>query len=376
MKFSKRSSHLVSSPLYVFFGKVKAQEALGKKIISLGVGEPYQDTPEAIKNAGIAAIKNNKTRYNPATGSMALKKALAEKYQVAPEQVALASGAKPFLGSIMWSLLDEGDVMFMAGPVYPPFFQIAESNGARVVLVDTKPTGFKMTLAAVEEAYKNTDLKGASAYMLLNSPNNPTGVAYDKAELKKIVSFCGEQGITIISDECYNNFSADPEFTVRQLDDQAVVINSFSKTYAMTGWRLGYAIMPVEMSVIVGRYLENYLGCASSIADAAALVALETEPLADFTEQRTIIHAWLGKHGIPYAPSTGGIFVFPDFSPIMAKKGIANSVDLATYFLENAEVATTPGSAFGEKYDSHLRLSYCIKVEELILALEKLDLSI
>ncbi len=346
---------------------------MGKKIISLGVGEPYQDTPEAIKEAGIAAIKANKTRYNPASGSMALRQALAKKYGVEPKQVALASGAKPFLGSIMWSLLDEGDVIFMAGPVYPPFFQIAESNGARVVLVDTKPSGFKMTIELLEAAYRATDLEGHSAYILLNSPNNPTGVAYDRPELEKIVAFCREQGITIISDECYNNFSADPSFTVRQLDEQAVVINSFSKTYAMTGWRLGYAIMPPELAVVVGRYLDNYLGCASSIADAAALTALETEPLADFTEQRGLVHAWLDKHGIPYAPSTGGIFVFPDFAPIMAKKGIADSTALATYFLEQAEVAVTPGSAFGEAYDTHLRLSYCIRLEELKLALEKLD---
>lgn len=373
MKFSKRSSRLVSSPLYVFFRKVKEQEAQGKKIISLGVGEPYQDTPEPIKEAGIAAIKANKTRYNPATGSMALRQALAKKYGVAPEQVALASGAKPFLGSVMWSLIDEGDVIFMAGPVYPPFFQIAESNGARVVLIDTKPTGFKMTLALVAEAYRAADLDGHSAYILLNSPNNPTGVAYDREELEKIVSFCRERNITVISDECYNNFSAEPEFTVRQLDDQAIVINSFSKTYAMTGWRLGYAIMPPELAVVVGRYLENYLGCASSIADAAALTALETEPLADFTEQRTLVHAWLDRHGIPYAPSTGGIFIFPDFAPVMAKKGIADSVELATYFLEQAAVAATPGSAFGEIYDSHLRLSYCIDVEELKLALKKLE---
>ncbi|NTW22776.1 aminotransferase class I/II-fold pyridoxal phosphate-dependent enzyme [Candidatus Falkowbacteria bacterium] len=373
MKFSKRSTHLVSSSLYVFFRKVKEQEALGKKIISLGVGEPYQDTPEPIKEAGIAAIKANKTRYNTASGSMALRQALAKKYDVAPEQVALASGAKPFLGSIMWSVIDEGDIIFMAGPVYPPFFQIAESNGARVVLIDTKPNGFKMTLAALEKAYLDAELSGHAAHILLNSPNNPTGVAYDRAELEKIVSFCRERNMTIISDECYNNFSADPDFTVRQLDDQAIIINSFSKTYAMTGWRLGYAIMPQDLAVVVGRYLDNYLGCASSIADAAAMTALETEPLADFTEQRDMIHTWLDKHGIPYAPSTGGIFVFPDFAPIMAKKGIADSTGLASYFLEQAEVAATPGSAFGEAYDTHLRLSYCIRPEELRLALERLD---
>lgn len=371
-KFSKRSTKLVSSPLYVFFKKVKEQEALGRQIISLGVGEPSQDTPEAIKQAGIEAIKSNQTHYNPATGSTALKQALAARYQVSTDQVVISSGAKPFLSSIIWSLLDEGDVMFMAGPYYPPFMQIAQSCGAEVVLVDTKPAEFQLTKTLLEQAYNGVDLTGRSGFIIINSPNNPTGVDYDLTALTELVEFCQAKHLTIISDECYSNFSPAPSFSLRQLDENIIVINSFSKTYAMTGWRVGYAILPTDLSLVVGRYLENYLGCASSISDAAALVALKTEPLADFIEQRTMIHAWLEQHQIPHVKSTGGIFIFPDFAPVMAKQGITNSIDLATYFLEQASVATTPGSSFGAAYDTHLRLSYCIEIAELQRALDKL----
>ncbi|HBP01290.1 MAG TPA: hypothetical protein DD454_03715 [Candidatus Moranbacteria bacterium] len=141
----------------------------------------------------------------------------------------------------------------------------------------------------------------------------------------------------------------------------------------MTGWRIGYVICPPELNVIVGRFLENYIGCPSSISDAAALVALKSEPLPDLVGQRELVHGWLERLGIPHTKSEGGIFIFPDFAEIMKKKGIANSVDLATYFLEEAGVATTPGVSFGEKYDAHLRISYCIETPKLALALEKLE---
>jgi len=372
MKFSKRSEKLTSSPLYVFFRKVKEAEAAGKKIISLGVGEPFQDTPENIKQAGIEAIKAGKTKYNPAAGSTALRKKMAEKYQVSIEQVVTSNGAKPFLGSIFWSLVDEGEIVYLAAPVYPPFFAIAESCDAKVVLIDTKPTEFKLTLKALKEAVENND-NGKPAHLLVNSPNNPTGVVSDKEELEKIVRFCKENNITLISDECYSQFSPDPSFSLRQIDPKVIVINSFSKAYGMTGWRLGYVVCPAELAVALTRYLDNYVGCASSISDAAAITALDSEPLEDFVEQRKIIHQWLAEHQIPFSPSTGGIFIFPDFKPVIEKLNLSGSMELAAYFLEKAEVATTPGIAFGEAYDTHLRISYSIKIEELKEALEKLD---
>ncbi|KKU51823.1 MAG: Aspartate aminotransferase [Candidatus Moranbacteria bacterium GW2011_GWE2_47_10] len=373
MKFSNRSSCLTSSPLYVFSRKVKEQEALGREIISLGLGEPFYDTPEEIKQAGIRAIENNKTHYNPATGSMELRKTLAVIHGVTPEHISVSSGAKPFLGAVFWSLVDEGDIVYMAGPYYPPFLQIAESCGAKVVLIDTKPTGLRLTADSLKEAIDANRHNQKKSYIIINSPNNPTGVVYEKAELEKIVALCKQRGITIISDECYGKLSADPDFGLRNFSEDVIVINSLSKSHAMTGWRIGYVICPPELNVIVGRFLENYIGCPSSISDAAALVALKSEPLPDLVGQRELVHGWLERLGIPHTKSEGGIFIFPDFAEIMKKKGIANSVDLATYFLEEAGVATTPGVSFGEKYDAHLRISYCIETPKLALALEKLE---
>lgn len=373
MKFSKRSEFLTSSPLYVFAKKVKEFEAQGREVISLGLGEPYYDTPNGTKLAGIKAIENNKTHYNPAMGSMELRKAIAQKHNASVENVAVSSGAKPFLGSIFWSLLDEGDLVFMASPYYPPFAQIIRSCGGEIVYVDTKPADFQLTASLLQEEISKQDMENRSAYIIINSPNNPTGTTYEKEELRKIVELCKENNITIISDECYASFSPNPEFSLREFSDDIIVINSLSKSHAMTGWRIGYVVCPANLAVVVGRFLENYIGCPSSISDAAAVTALNGETLPDFVEQRKIVHVWLDGMKIPYAKSTGGIFIFPDFSAVMKKNNIANSVDLATYFLENAGVAMTPGVSFGEKYDTHLRISYCIEVNVLKVALEKLE---
>lgn len=374
MQRSKRSEKLTSSPLYEFAKKVKEQESLGKKIISLGLGEPYYNTPEIIKLAGIKAIESDKTHYNPAQGSYALRSKIAQIYKTEAERVSVSSGAKPFLASILWSLVDEGDIVFMAGPYYPPFYQIAKSCGGEVVLVDTKLSNFQLKADALDEIFSTNKTIEKKSCIIINSPNNPSGVTYDKSELKKIIEICKKNKVTIISDECYSNFSPQSDFSLHDLDDEVIVINSLSKSHAMTGWRIGYAICPKELNITIGRFLENYIGCPCSISDAAAIQALESgATLPDLIEQREIVHAWLDKMNIAYAKSTGGIFIFPDFSSIMEKLNIKDSVELATYFLENAGVATTPGISFGDKYNMHLRLSYCLRPAELKDALDKLE---
>jgi aspartate/methionine/tyrosine aminotransferase len=373
IKIAKRAEKLTSSPLYVFAKKVKEQEALGKKIISLGLGEPYYDTPEIIKEAGIRAIGENKTHYNPAQGSMKLREKIAQRYGVTVDCVSVSSGAKPFLASILWSLVDEGDFVFMAAPYYPPFFQIAQSCGGEVILIDTKPTNFQLQSKELEKIFQEKNTREKKSVIIINSPNNPTGVTYEKEELEKIVMICRENNVTIISDECYSNFSPDPTFSLRQFGDEVIVINSLSKSHAMTGWRIGYVVCSGELNVTIGRFLENYLGCPCSISDAAALVALESnQTLPDLIEQRKMVHDWLDEMNISYAKSTGGIFIFPDFTELMKKLNLQDTVELATYFLEKGMVATTPGTAFGDQYVTHLRLSYCLRLDELALALEKM----
>ena len=374
MRISKRAAKLTSSPLYTFAEKVKLRQAQGMEIISLGLGEPYYDTPEIIKQAGIEAIKANKTHYNPAQGSNVLRKKIAARYGVEADCVSVSSGAKPFLSSVLWSLVDDGDLVFMAGPYYPPFFQIASSCGAEIVLIDTKPQDFQLKADALEEIFSKNNTQEKKSCIIINSPNNPTGVTYEKDELEKIVAVCKKHKVTIISDECYSNFSSDTAFSLRQFSQEVIVINSLSKSHAMTGWRVGFVVCPAEFNVVIGRYLENHIGCPSSISDAAAIVALESgQTLPDLVEQRKIVHAWLIKMEIAFAESTGGIFVFPDFSKFMREKGLSNSVELATYFLEKAGVATTPGISFGEMYDTNLRLSYCLKTEKLQQALDKVE---
>lgn len=374
MIFSSRAQKLESSPLYSFFRLVKEKEAQGQKIISLGVGEPYQDTPEAIKQAGIEAIQDNKTRYLVSTGTLELKRAIAARYAVEPERVAVSSGAKPLLSAAIWSLVDEGDLFFIPAPIYPPFAQVVATCGGKVVGIDTKTDGFKLTAHSLSEALKQHAEAPGRRHIIINSPNNPTGAVYDLAELKEIFKICEAHEINVISDECYSNFSPDPAFSLLQLTDKAIVINSFSKAYAMPGWRVGYAVCPKELAATIGRYLDNYVGCPCSISDAAAQAALKHEALPDYTKQRALMVAWLNKLGLEARiEGMGGIFSFPDFAPIMARLGIADSMALAAMILEKAGVAVTPGVAFGQDYDTHLRLSYCLEMDRLKTALEKLE---
>lgn len=373
LKISKRAEKLTLSPLYTFFRKVKDAEDAGRKIISLGVGEPYNDTPVEIKEAGIEAIGKNITRYNPSAGSIKLREMLAKKYAVITSNVLVSAGAKPLLAVVFMALLDEGDVVIMAGPYYPPFFQIVESCGGKVFLIDTELDNFQLTLESVQAATRLCQHSQRKIHLLINSPNNPTGVVYEKKELEKIVRWCSAEDITIVADECYSNFSSQPEFTLRDFSTEIIVINSFSKTYAMTGWRVGYVVCPAEFGVAVARFLDVYLSCTSSISDYAAIAALEAKPLKDFVLQRELMHKWLVKMKIIYTKSTGGLFVFPDFSDFMKQKKFSGSIELAEYFLEKADVATTPGISFGEKYDTHLRLSYCLELEKLEAGLKKLE---
>lgn len=365
---SKRAEKLTESPLQQFFAKVKAMETEGKNIISLGVGEPNNHTPWRIKIAGIWAILKNKTGYLPAVGSMELRKVLAEKYEVGVPNVVISHGAKTVLSAILWTTINPGDQVMVLAPHYPPFLQVVESCGGEAVSIDTEPNKFMVSAQEIETAIIEKKLKPKT--LLLNSPNNPTGMEYSMDELKKIVQLSRRYNFLIIADECYSHFSQNQNFSLLDICPEAIAIGSCSKTYSMPGWRVGWGIMPAETANAVRLYLENWIGSPNSIATDSAITAISGKGIGGFENQRQTVYTWLKKMGIPFEKSTGGFYVFPDFSKYVQKTG--NSVVLAEYLL-NFGVAVTPGVAFGKNFDNFLRISFCVKTNKLTKALEKLE---
>jgi aspartate aminotransferase len=363
---SKSVLALDESPLYSFYRRVKALESKGIEVISLGIGEPDSETPDTIKNAGIQAIKTGKTRYVPSNGSADIRSMLADNYGVAPEEVVISHGAKTVLSAVLHSLVDPEDRVLMAAPYYPPFVGVVKSLGGWPLLVDTKKNGFQLTVELIRKALACK--KNVPKILVLNTPNNPTGVEYSRDELEKIASWADENDVIVIADECYSCFSSDPNFSFRQLLPEAIIIDTVSKGYAMPGWRIGWGVMPVELANMVKLYLDNHIGCPGSINERAAFIALGHEFINPYNEQRELLSAWLKKYNIPFEPTNGGIYLFPDFSSIAEK--IGGSEKLAEKFLKNG-VALTPGIAFG-KYDNHLRISYCVPVDKLEKAIRKM----
>ncbi|TAK95807.1 aminotransferase class I/II-fold pyridoxal phosphate-dependent enzyme [Patescibacteria group bacterium] len=370
-KLSKRSSQLRPSPLAVFFRRVTELRHSGKNIISLGIGEPEAETPAVIRQAGITAIEEGNTRYIPVAGSRDVREILAKKYGALPEEVFVSHGAKSVLGIALQCLLDQGDEVLIAAPYYPPFLEIVKFLSAKPVLVDTLPDGFRLTVRALREVVDGQKLNPCA--LVINSPNNPTSVAYDRAELELIMAFAKERGITVVSDECYSNFAPDRQFTFRQVDPSAVVINSASKTYAMTGWRIGWAVGPKELVDRMILYADNFVGCPGSVSERAVVEALSQSGIPDVTTQRAKVHSWLEKMGIEHVQAISGFYVFANFSRFMQTSQTCGSVALANHLLEEANVAVTPGVAFGEAYDEYLRLSFPLRVEDLEIALAKLE---
>ena len=317
------------------------------------------------------AILANKTRYQPSSGSLALKKAIANKNGVDPDRIFVSHGAKTILGAVMQCIINPGDIVMIPAPYYPPFIEAAKFLGAEIVLINTKENSFSLTAQMVNA--KIAMLPAQPKVLILNSPNNPTGATYDKAELKKIVGLSKAHNFTIVFDECYQNFAPTPIPSFTTITDKAFVIGSCSKTYAMTGWRIGWVICPAdwppEELKKIEHYLETFIGSPCAISEQAAMVALTHSGIPDYSRQALFVSSFLDVFDIPFVRPENGFYVFPDFSSyIMPNKGIAGSIDLANFLLEKAHVAVTPGIAFGN-YDTHLRLAFCLKEDDLALAL-------
>ncbi len=379
---SERAKRIKPSPTLSIDAKAKAMKATGVDIVSFGVGEPDFDTPENIKEAAIKALKDGFTKYTPVGGIDPLKDAIIEKFKrdnnlnYTREEIIVSCGAKHSLYNIAQALLNPGDEVLIPSPYWVSYPDQVVLNDAIPVFVKTYESDSFMVRP---EAIESSITKKTKA-LILNSPSNPTGLTYDKKTLEKIAEVVLRYGIFIVSDEIYEKLTYDgfKHVSIASLDNEikarTVVVNGLSKSYAMTGWRIGYAAGTKELITAMTNIQSQSTSNPTSIAQKAAIEALRgpqdfiTMMLAEFDRRRRFLISELNAiPGMSCLTPTGAFYAFPNTSKLYGKsigeRAISSSSNLALYLLEEAKVALVHGEAFGE--DDYIRLSYATSIEDI-----------
>jgi len=379
---SIRAGKIKSSPTLAIDARAKAMKAEGVDIVNFGVGEPDFDTPENIKGAAIKAIQDGFTKYTPVGGIDTLKDAIIEKFlrdnslKYDRDEIIVSCGAKHSLYNIAQALLSPGDEVLIPSPYWVSYPDQILLNDGVPAFVKT----FESDLFMIKPESLESHITKKTKALILNSPSNPTGLTYDTKTLERIAEIVLKHTLLVISDEIYEKLTYDgfKHVSIASLDKdikaRTIVVNGLSKSYAMTGWRIGFAAGPKEIIKAMTNIQSQSTSNPTSIAQRAAVEAL-TGPqdsinamLAEFDKRRRFLIKEL--NAIPYISCLtpkGAFYAFPNVSGIygksMGSRKISSSSDLALYLLEKANVALVPGGAFGD--DDYIRLSYATSVEEI-----------
>jgi len=384
MKFSERISNISPSMTLAIDAKAREMKTRGEDVIGFGAGEPDFNTPERIKQAGIRAIENNETRYTPVGGTDLLKEAIITKLArdnglvYEKNQILASCGAKHSFYNLAQVLWQAGDEVIVPAPYWVSFPEMVTLSGAKPVIVNTDvASDFKITAEQIDKAVTPN-----TRAIVINSPSNPTGSAYDKDELEKLAECALRHGLLIISDEIYEQIVFDGFHHTsiasisKEVQKQCVVINGVSKSYAMTGWRIGYIAagdpeIVKQVSKLQGQSTSN--PCATSQAASIEALAGSLDEVRamvrEFEKRRNIIVERLTQiPGVSCRKPTGSFYSFPDFSGIYGKKDtngkvLKGSLDLSDYLLSTKKVAIVPGIAFGA--DAHARLAFAMSLEKI-----------
>lgn len=393
IKLTKRVSGIAESATLAISAKAKQLKAEGKDIVNFGVGEPDFNTPDYIIEAAYKAMKDGRTKYTPASGITELKKAVVEETERAtglkysPSQVVIGAGAKQPLYNAIAATIEEGDEVVIPSPYWVTYPELVKYCGGKCVFAKTKPqNGYKMTAEELESV-----ITGNTRALILNSPNNPTGAVYTRKELEEIaVVLEKHKNIVIISDEIYRNlvYGGEKHISIAALSEEmkerTIIIDGMSKSYAMTGWRLGWAIAPENVAKAMTRAQSHMTSNVNSITQYASLTALTdrehsekfiSEMRETFAERRILAIETLQKAGVPFIKPNGAFYVLADVSKSFGKKSpsgeiIENSVDFADKLLTESGVAVVPGVAFGA--DNYVRISYALRSDSIKKGIEKL----
>lgn len=363
--------------------KAKELRAQGIEVADFSAGEPDFDTPKVAVEAAVGALRDGFTRYTAAPGIPELREALAARYaaQGAPwdgASVVVTVGAKAALLEMSLALFEPGQEVILPTPYWVTFPEQVRFVGAEPVEVRTSvEDGFQIHAEPILEA-----LTPRTSAVILNSPCNPTGGILEAQDLERIVEGCAERGVVVVCDETYERFIYDGRehascaALAARFPETVVLVGSFSKTYAMTGWRLGYLLGPAPLIKAVSRLQSHATSNATSFAMPGALAALEgaedqvREMLAEYALRRDLVAERLdAMPGVSCPPPSGAFYAFPDVSQLY-RPGRQGSIEMAEYLLDEARVAVVPGVAFGD--DDHIRISFACSREQLDLGLGRL----
>ncbi len=381
LRLAERMSRLGTETAFEVLNRARALERQGKDIIHLEIGEPDFDTPPNIVNSGIDALRAGWTHYGPAAGLPDLREAIAEEVsrsrevEVTSEEVVVVPGGKPIIFFSILALIDEGDEVIYPNPGFPIYESMIRYVGGRAVAIRLREEK-DFSLDVDELAHLISD---RTRLVILNSPHNPTGGVLNKRDLKQIAEAIGDRNIFVLSDEIYSrlifegkhhSIIAEPGFK-----DRTILLDGFSKSYAMTGWRMGYGVMRTDLAVQIARLMTNSNSCTASFTQVAGVEALHGDQSSvahmrdEFQRRRDAFVAGLNQiKGFSCRMPKGAFYVFPNVTGTGWK-----SKALADALLEEAGIACLSGTSFGEFGEGYLRFSIANSMENLDRALEKIE---
>ncbi len=382
-ELSKGAKKIYGEAAFEVLAKAQELERQGKNILHFEIGEPDMETPENIAQAGIQAIKDKKTHYVPSIGLLELRKAVQDEvektrgYRPDLEQVVIIPGLKPGIFFSMLTIVNPGDEVIYQDPGYPTYGSVSSFLGAKGVLVPLlEENEFRMNPDDIKDRITNK-----TKLIIVNSPQNPTGSVMTKSELDDIAELAEEHDLFVVSDEIYSKMTYDTGHYTPTARDEAkertVLLDGFSKYYAMTGWRLGYMIVPSRMAERLQNFLVSAVSCTAAFTQHAGVEALTgdqsfiPEMMARFKEKRDrIVNGLNSISGFTCQVPKGAFYAFPN----IIETGMT-SQECADHLLYNAGVATLPGTAFGPYGEGYLRFSYATTLENVDEAIERIKKS-
>ncbi len=383
MKLTDRINRIVASPAMAVAAEAEKLRQGGADVVDFSIGEPDFPTPEHIKQAAIEAIQGNKTKYTAAAGVAPLRQAIvkwhAAQFGTAyePAECVATTGGKHALFHTMCCLISTGDEVLVPAPYWVSFPDMVKYAGGTPVIIETRAADrFALTAAQVE-----TVITERTRLLIVNSPNNPTGAVIPGAEQERILDVCRRHNVMLLADECYSHFLYEGErFSIASANDaktHVIVAGSCSKTFSMTGWRLGYALAPKPLAEAIAKLQSQSVSNPTSISQYAALGALSgpmnsvKTMLAEYRRRRDCILAGVrGLPGVTCAEPQGAFYLFPSFAARLADRGVRNTTELARLLLEREHVAAVPGEAFGAP--GYLRFSYATSMDRIEEGLRRL----
>ncbi len=380
MRFAPSMSRLGTESAFEVLARARALERQGREIIHLEIGEPDFDTPAHIKEAAKQALDAGATHYGPSAGLSEVREAIAKHIAetrgvaVTPEEVVVTPGAKPIMFFTILALIAPGDEVLYPNPGFPIYESVINFVGGVPVPIPLREeTGFGFDLELFERK-----VGPKTRLIIINSPENPTGGVLDRGQIERIAEIAAARNIPVLADEIYRQFLYDGEFVSifprPGMRDLTILLDGFSKSYAMTGWRLGYGVMPKALAEHVTRLMVNSNSCTASFVQLAGIAALQGDQtpvarmVAEFKLRRDIIvHGLNTLPGVKCARPRGAFYVFPNITGTRR-----SSAEVADLLLNEAGVALLSGAAFGQYGEGYLRLSYANSEANLRLALERM----